>query len=470
MLVSYKKEVLTMNIKKPVLKFNDDNLDLNFECDITNENPSLGAMDQQINDMKRDIEEYDKDIYRLTNHATILDYSLSVASGALAGFLDVIFTKNLDLSNPNSLVSGFASELTGNHISSTEEAINVLNNSLNGSLPINNLELASCASLFGLIFSIIGALTGSKILFTKKGEVKEEQVKPIVGASLFSGIFYGTVAWLCHLISSKTPLSSNIPSGLKTLVFDASSSGLRLNGQDLYQAINNNIDSSSLNAISTGLNTLKLLGSQALVVGINEAVVRAIFFVHAFFKEIKQKNIKSIKEIGKVDFKKTIPFNNRTVARMISVSLATMMAIDICDASIEAAMKSEGNKTLFASNLAIRINFVGVGRIILALTTDLYMAKSLNKKRNERILLVSDYTTLLGRKIYCIQDDVWKECHKASEVIESVKQVMNDTILMASSELDKTKESLLNIEKTADDAFKNNENLKNDIKDILNWE
>ena len=51
-----------MNIKKPVLKYNDDDLDLNFECDITNENPSFSAMDQQINDMKRDIEEYDKDI------------------------------------------------------------------------------------------------------------------------------------------------------------------------------------------------------------------------------------------------------------------------------------------------------------------------------------------------------------------------------------------------------------------------
>lgn len=459
-----------MNIKKPVLKFNDDNLDLNFECDITNENPSFGAMDQQINDMKRDIEEYDKDIYRLTNHATILNYSLSVASGALAGFLDIIFTKNLDLSNPNSLVSGIASEISGEPVSSTKEAINVLNNSLNASSSINNLELASQVSLMGLVFSIIGALTGSKILYTKKDEVKVEYAKPVVGASLFSGVFYGTIAWICHLISNSSSLSSNIPSGLKNLVFDATNSGLKVKGVDLYQAINSNIDSSSLNAISNGLNALKLLGSQALVVGINEAVVRAIFFVHAFLKEVKQKNIKSIKEIGKVDFKKTIPFNNRTVARMISVSLATMMAIDICDASVEAAMKSEGSKALFASNLAIRINFVGVGRIILALTTDLYMAKSLKKKRNERISLVSDYITLLGRKIYCIQDDVWKECHKASEVIESVKQVMTDTILMASSELDKTKKSLENIEKTADDAFENNKNLKKDIKDILDWE
>ena len=459
-----------MNIKKPVLKYNDDDLDLNFECDITNENPSFSAMDQQINDMKRDIEEYDKDIYRLTSHATLLDYSLSVASGILAGFLDIIFTKNLDLSSPSSLINGVATEFSGEPISSTKEAINVLNNGLNASSSINNLYLASQASLIGLVFSIIGALTGSKILYTKNDEVKVEHVKPVIDASLFSGVFYGTIAWICHLISSKTSLESNIPAGLKNLVFDATNSGLKVKGNDLYQAINNNIDSSSLNAISTGLNTLKLLGSQALVVGINEAVVRAVFFIREFFKEVKQKNIKSVKELGKVDFKKTVPFNSRTVARMISVSLATMMAIDICDASIEAAIKSDGNKALFASNLAIRINFIGVGRIILAVSTELYMAKSLKKKRNERISLVSDYVTLLGRKIYCIQDDVWKECHKASEVIESVKQVAADTILMASSELDKTKESLENIEKTVDDAFKKNENLKKDIKDILDWE
>lgn len=459
-----------MNIKKPVLKFNDDDLDLNFECDITNENSSFSAMDQQINDMKRDIEEYDKDIYRLTSHATLLDYSLSVASGTLAGFLDIIFTKNLDLSSPGSLINGFATELSGEPISSTKEAINVLNNGLNASSSINNLCLASQASLMGLVFSIIGALTGSKILYTKNDEVKVEHVKPVIDASLFSGVFYGTIAWICHLISSKASFESNIPAGLKNLVFDATNSGLKVKGNDLYQAINNNIDSSSLNAISNGLNTLKLLGSQALVVGINEAVVRAVFFVREFFKEVKQKNIKSFKELGKVDFKKTVPFNNRTVARMISVSLATMMAIDICDASIEAAIKSDGNKALFASNLAIRINFVGVGRIILAVSTELYMAKSLKKKRSERISLVSDYITLLGRKIYCIQDDVWKECHKAAEVIESVKKVMTDTILMASSELDKTKESLENIGTSADDAFKKNENLKKDIKDILDWE
>lgn len=459
-----------MNIKKPVLKYNDDDLDLNFECDITNENPSFSAMDQQINDMKRDIEEYDKDIYRLTSHATLLDYSLSVASGILAGFLDIIFTKNLDLSSPSSLINGVATEFSGEPISSTKEAINVLNNGLNASSSINNLYLASQASLIGLVFSIIGALTGSKILYTKNDEVKVEHVKPVIDASLFSGVFYGTIAWICHLISSKASLEANIPAGLKNLVFDATNSGLKVKGNDLYQAINNNIDSSSLNAISTGLNTLKLLGSQALVVGINEAVVRAVFFIREFFKEVKQKNIKSVKELGKVDFKKTVPFNSRTVARMISVSLATMMAIDICDASIEAAIKSDGNKALFASNLAIRINFIGVGRIILAISTELYMAKSLKKKRNERISLVSDYVTLLGRKIYCIQDDVWKECHKASEVIESVKQVAADTILMASSELDKTKESLENIEKTVDDAFKKNENLKKDIKDILDWE
>lgn len=458
-----------MNIKKPVLKYNDD-LDLNFECDITNENPSFSAMDQQINDMKRDIEEYDKDIYRLTSHATLLDYSLSVASGTLAGFLDIIFTKNLDLSSPSSLINGVATEFSGEPISSTKEAINVLNNGLNASSSINNLYLASQASLIGLVFSIIGALTGSKILYTKNDEVKVEHVKPVIDASLFSGVFYGTIAWICHLIASKASLESNIPVGLKNLVFDATNSGLKVKGNDLYQAINNNIDSSSLNAISTGLNTLKLLGSQALVVGINEAVVRAVFFIREFFKEVKQKNIKSVKELGKVDFKKTVPFNSRTVARMISVSLATMMAIDICDASIEAAIKSDGNKALFASNLAIRINFIGVGRIILAVSTELYMAKSLKKKRNERISLVSDYVTLLGRKIYCIQDDVWKECHKASEVIESVKQVAADTILMASSELDKTKESLENIGKTVDDAFKKNENLKKDIKNILDWE
>ena len=213
-----------------------------------------------------------------------------------------------------------------------------------------------------------------------------------------------------------------------------------------------------------------MLGSQALIVSINEIVVRAVYFVHELIKEIKQKNVRSLKQLVKVDFKKTIPFNNRTVSRMISVSLITMMTVDICDASIEASIKSEGNKALFASNLLIRINFVGVGRLILSLTTDTFMGKTRKRKRAERISLVENYTSLLGRKLYCLQDDVWKECHKASEVIESVRRTMADAAIMAKSDIDLTKESLESISIKADSAFEKNESLKKDVKDILNWE
>lgn len=459
-----------MTIKKPILKFDDKDLDLNFECDITSDNIGLGSLNQQINDMKRDIEACDNEINRLTNHAKLVDYSLAVASGALASFLDTILTKNLDLGSPTGLVNQFASELTGESFTSTNEALGSLNQSLNNSASINNLDLASHASFFGLVFSIVSALTGTKILYTKHEEIKTEKIKPIVEANLYSGIFYGTVMWLSNLIFSKAKPAANLPLGLKSLIDDASSSGLKTNGDAFYEAVANNLDTGSLNAISTGLNTLKMLGSQALIVSINEIVVRAVYFVHELIKEIKQKNVRSLKQLVKVDFKKTIPFNNRTVSRMISVSLITMMTVDICDASIESSIKSEGNKALFASNLLIRINFVGVGRLILSLTTDTFMGKTRKRKRAERISLVENYTSLLGRKLYCLQDDVWKECHKASEVIESVRRTMADAAIMAKSDIDLTKESLESISIKADSAFEKNESLKKDVKDILNWE
>lgn len=457
-----------MSLKKPFIKFKDDSLDLNFECDLDENN--YGALDQQINDMKREIEACDNDIYRLKNHAGLIEYSLSAASGALAGFLDIVFTKNLDFTNTNSLIQGVASNLTGTTYQDTNSAINALNSSLNGNASLNNLKLASQASLFGLVFSVIGALTGTTLMFTRKGQINEEVVKPVVTANLFSGVFYGTISWICELISNHSNLNANIPLGLKSLVSEASECGLKLNGNELYNAINSNIDNESLNTISNGLNAMKLLGSQALVVGINEVIVRAIYFIKEFFNEIKEKNVKKLRDFGKINYKRTIPFNNRTVARMITVSLAVMMTIDICDASIEASIESQGNKAVFASNFMIRINFVGVGRIILAISNDVYMGFNLKQRRKERIGLINDYSNLLGRKIYTIQDDVWKECHTASELIESVKSMVNDAAIKSKSLVDETKEGLEAIGRSADKACERNDNLKEDIKDILKWE
>lgn len=460
-----------MDSNKPIIKMEDEALGLTLEYEVLNETDNIkyGALNQQLNDLKREIEDINADIYRLESHATLLDYSLSVASGALSGFLDIILTNNIDVINQDSIVKNIASSITKNEYTDTMSAINDMNKYMGSGQTLNNLDLASSASLFGLAFSVISALTGVKLLLSKKGELNEKKIKYNVSGNIFSAVFYGTVSWICNIISNNATLASNVPISLNSLVVEAKSSGLKLNG-DIYSEVINNIDSRSLEEINNSFNALKLVGTQAISVGINEAVVRAIYFVRAFFTEVRSKNIKKIKQLHLIDSKKLIPFNNRTISRMISVSLATMMFIDVCDASIEASNASMGNKTMFASNFFIRINFVGVGRIVFALSNELYMSSSLRKKRKERINAINDYTKLAVRKLYCMQDDVWKECHTTQELISATETLIVKSLDNLKSDVFSTKEDLREIEKKIDQAFDNNAGLKNDIKDILDWE
>ena len=93
---------------------------------------------------------------------------------------------------------------------------------------------------------------------------------------------------------------------------------------------------------------------QSLPVLINEVLVRSLFFVKYLAEELKEK-----KDFKQVDWKKTIPFGNRTVERMMTVASGTFTAVDIAD----AAIRSGG----FNAVCLLRVNFVDIGRFAIAI-------------------------------------------------------------------------------------------------------
>ena len=110
---------------------------------------------------------------------------------------------------------------------------------------------------------------------------------------------------------------------------------------------------------------LKIIGKQALVVLFNEAIVRTFYFVRRLVKQISEKN-----GVKYLDWDQIIPFNNRTILRMTTISSATFTMTDLIDAGVRGAVESAGNWAVFAAKFISRVNFVGAGRLAISVVAE----------------------------------------------------------------------------------------------------
>lgn len=105
------------------------------------------------------------------------------------------------------------------------------------------------------------------------------------------------------------------------------------------------------------------LTKQIIPVLINECIVRAFFAVTRFVKELERKDISSIDDLKKLDFKAFLPYNNPELKQMLLISTASFSTVDIAAAGIKAAVKNPGNKYGFAKDFLLGINYVGIVRL-----------------------------------------------------------------------------------------------------------
>ncbi len=110
------------------------------------------------------------------------------------------------------------------------------------------------------------------------------------------------------------------------------------------------------------------LKRQAIPVIINEIVVRAFFFIRRFIDQMRIKQ-----SLMDIEWKRLLPVNNRTIARMMTVASGTFCMVDMGDAAIRAGAESLGDVTAFGGEFILRVNFVGMGRFTIAVGADLYM-------------------------------------------------------------------------------------------------
>ena len=134
--------------------------------------------------------------------------------------------------------------------------------------------------------------------------------------------------------------------------------------------------------------------------------------------------MKAKKTILEIDWKETIPMGNRTIERMMTIASGTFMAVDMADAAIQSAIKSGGITPAFASNMVLRVSFVGVGRFTVALGTDSVMGISKNVHRNKRLQVVNEIIVLNNAKVYYKQAEMWIEAENTEKAIEEMYDTM----------------------------------------------
>lgn len=352
-------------------------------------------------------------------------------------------------------------------------------------------------TIVGLISCVIVQFTGSTLYVNKFGEdinipIAINEYGNFVGNNTVTKMFAGVINWfICcaktidnrkgHLMSDIST-SASLPGSVLSIITEiASIPGFRneeflINLRKAYMhgiGTEKGIDLGVFNQLFAGAESkidaitekavLHEVKRQTLPVIINEVLVRGVYFVRRLVGEIIEK-----KDVMRIEWKKVIPYNNRTTTRMLTIATGTFTAVDMADAAVRASMKSVDLTTMM-SNMILRVNFVGIGRFAIAVSVDLGMGVSKNVKRHSRIKIQEQELLLLNAKIEYKNAGMWKAAEQASETIEEAYEMAEEAAEEYKNTVVSVSSSLNNIGTMVPGIKKKNPSLVDEITDILEW-
>ena len=427
-----------------------------------------------INDSK--LQEYNKQLKKFTNQADALDYTVAIGSGILAGIIDSFFVGDFSLSDGkkwgNEQLEKIVKKLGKNdnvyeakknlekfHIPSDTSKVWNKKNITPHTHRID--DLAHHTSLVGLISSITTQFTEISYFQNRFGEnlCLDITDKGLIGNNLSEKIFTGTVNWFYHLVSDMTKSEGNIgygmgiPGPILSLAKELSMLP-GINKTKLPQIIDyfyvKGFD------LRTELGVLQQLGKQAIPVILNEVLIRVFYFFSRLIKEYKEKeNFKDI------DWKNVLPYKNRTLTRMLTISSGTFLAFDLLDAGI----RSGGNWGTFV----LRVNFVNIGRFTVSCYNEYKMEREKEKIKKDILDLYSQQLSLNNIKLSYNIAGMWVSTKEAIENIEEFSNNIQNSIPYIDNSNKELKEELDKIGDSIDIIKKENKNQKllKNLKSIL---
>lgn len=461
----------------------------------------IADIDERLSVIDDEVSELNAEIDRLTNHADGIDYTIAVASGVVTGLLDAFFVETWDfetakgISNKdmNDLImskakkEGYSGNRLDGAIAKLEEKFKLPGDNdwksadIGVSATSHHLDdFAHHPTPVGLICSMLSQFTEQAFYSNKNGDlaiipISVNKQNKFIGKNVPAKLFCGVVNWCMALIRNwKGHLMSDmagskatagagmgIPGPMLATLKEISALPV-LNDTELPAKIHKaytkgigtkkgQIDLGAFNVLFDGAsskmdmrteNAIKHeLGRQAILILVNEAIVRGFYFIRRLYMELKEKS-----DLELVNWNKVLPFKNRTIARMLTISTGTLMAVDLADAGIRAVIKSEGLNLMTLEQFILRVNFVGVGRFAIAVATDVGMGVKKRKKENERRRLLGEQIALLNTKLYfknadlmcsygdlyektaemhAAEADLWIEVQSTTEMMEELQAIEN---------------------------------------------
>lgn len=403
-----------------VIQNEDEDIEIEYSISVeetkllltSGKNENYSNYDMDINEIeyfhfKSGISEYER-----TN------YTIAGASGLLTGLLNILWSKDFKLEDAQNWgkdkvekfvvniakIQGYRkNELTG-AIKFLEEkfpiAADKLTNEFGGGYSHHLRDFSHHPTILGLISSILNQF-GIGIGTNTNGEFTNYKIKDTtyVGKTFEEKIFNGFVMWSFHLISDMAGSSSNpgkgtgIPGILLSTFKEFSTlpiiKDIKSNYKD--EDVQISIIISKLfngtyfkdkngNPIRLDLRTeIGVLAQQSKSVLINECIVRALYFIRSLYKEITTKNIKSLKDLNKIEIKNILSFNSRDLKRMLTISNGVFVLVDLS----KALIKSGGTDV---TKFILNINYVGIGRFAFACKAEAcYIEEDLRKTINNYI-------------------------------------------------------------------------------------
>jgi len=480
---------------------------------------NLQSVEMQINQCQKRIDEINVGIDRLINHADGIDYMVAVGSGLLAGFVDSFWVGEFSLERgkswSNEQVNNFVTNIAKKNgykgddlegaIKHLEKKYGVPSDSVTskfgGGLQHHLRDFAHHPTPVGLAFSMLTQFTGKAYGTDEIGnfQIVDVENKAFIGKDVPQKLLFGTVFWFFHMVSDMAGSSSSpgggtgIPGPIVSLLKEVSAlpffkNTVNVNGEEVKEFslwISKLFNGTLLAEHEENGNIIKdtvirfdlraeiglgyELGRQALPVILNECIVRGFYFIRRLVKEIKEKHVSHVRDLKAIDWKKTLPFKNRTIVRMLTISSGTFTAVDLADAAIRSAAKSGGFTPAFLGNFVLRINFIGVGRFAVAVGTDVKMGIDRSKLRNERMEIYNQMLQLSNAKVYYKQADMWIAAESAGETIEEAYNKMEDTMQYFTESIQEIKNNMQKISDYLPGVENKNPGLLTDISDALKW-
>lgn len=511
----------------PVLKVANESVEVEYDFSVVPAQEShatkspaeqiragLSRAEAQFQARQSEIEPLNKEIDRLTSHADHIDNLAAVGSGILAGLIDVFWVGEFSLDRGtewgtekvNSFVESVA-EKTGykpkdgvsqegrlkgaiEHLEKKYGAPSDSNTPEFGGGRQHHLrDFAHHPNPVGLAFSLLTQFTCKSYGTDTAGVFLVVDVKSttFIGKDLPQKILFGVVYWFLHLVSdmagsSSTPgAGTGIPGPILSIFKELSAfpvfrdkDGFNELSEKISKLFNGTLlaDRDGNGKIIEGgarpfdlraeIGVAYELARQALPVIVNECVVRAFYFFRRLHEEMKAK-----RAFREIEWEKTLPWSNRTIKRMLTISTGTFTAVDLADAAIRAGMKSGGDPVTFGTQMVLRVNFVGVGRFAFAVYSDFSMGAQRSELREARIALLSQQLHWANATVAYRQGEAWLAAQQTEVSLREAEQMMHQSVEISLRAWRANQKSLHNIGLMQSSIQVRNPQLINDIQKFL---